>query len=225
MDWAQAEAAKARREAESVENNEQHLTTLEEVALAQLFEAHSVVADALKQYDDLEKMAADEQEMRAVQERSKKETRLDRRVSWGKTRSQVLTLCSSRWTCLFQARPPKPLPPDRHLLIMLLLVEAVVSALRRTMTELFLTPRHRRRNAILASRLPTRFSCTLSATVVGRARRHRIVEASLSRPGCLLHPLATRLLWGALGSPDLVLYPVRGSCALSTARAPTASLV
>ncbi|KAL1408179.1 hypothetical protein Q8F55_004984 [Vanrija albida] len=81
MDWAQAEAAKARREAESVENpqEQQHHTTLEEVALAQLFEAHSVVADALKQYDDLERMAADEQEMRAVQERSKKETRLDRR--------------------------------------------------------------------------------------------------------------------------------------------------
>jgi hypothetical protein len=64
--------------------------TREENALTLVIEAHSLVADGLKQYDDLERMAIDEREMRAVQERSKKETRMDRKV--GNKGRMVLTV-------------------------------------------------------------------------------------------------------------------------------------
>lgn len=77
MDWAQSEAARSRRVANSVDGP--HHSTAEENALALLFEAHGILTDALKQHDDLEKMAADDREIRSVQERSKKDTRMDRR--------------------------------------------------------------------------------------------------------------------------------------------------
>ena len=60
-----------------------HEATVEEQALATLFEAHGALAEALKQHDDLENLAADEKELREVRERSKKETRMDRNVSEG----------------------------------------------------------------------------------------------------------------------------------------------
>jgi hypothetical protein len=60
-----------------------HGATVEEQALATLFDAHGALAEALKQHDDLERMAADEKELREVRERSKKETRMDRNVSDG----------------------------------------------------------------------------------------------------------------------------------------------
>jgi hypothetical protein len=60
-----------------------HEATVEEQALATLFDAHGALAEALKQHDDLERMAADEKELREVRERSKKETRMDRNVSDG----------------------------------------------------------------------------------------------------------------------------------------------
>ena len=55
--------------------------TMEEQALGTLFEAHGALAEALKQHDDLERIAVDEQEFREVRERSKKDTRMDRNVS------------------------------------------------------------------------------------------------------------------------------------------------
>ena len=63
------------------ESDDSHGATMEEQALGQLFEAHAVLAESLKQHDDLERMAMDEREMREVRERSKKETRMDRNVS------------------------------------------------------------------------------------------------------------------------------------------------
>lgn len=56
-------------------------STQEEQALGTLFEAHSQLAEALKQHDDLERLAVDDAEMREVRERSKKEIRMDRSVS------------------------------------------------------------------------------------------------------------------------------------------------
>lgn len=63
--------------------------TLEEEALGTLFEAHSNLAEAIRQHDELERMAQDEQELRQVRERSRKETRMDRNVS-----RLPITLCS-----------------------------------------------------------------------------------------------------------------------------------
>ena len=87
MDWAQAEASKS-REAANVQrlmttDHEQDVRsqTMEEEALAALFEAHSNLAEAIRQHDELERMAQDEQELRQVRERSRKETRMDRNVS------------------------------------------------------------------------------------------------------------------------------------------------
>lgn len=87
MDWAQAEASRS-REAVNVHrlmttDQEQDVRsqTLEEEALATLFEAHSNLAEAIRQHDELERMAQDEQELRQVRERSRKETRMDRNVS------------------------------------------------------------------------------------------------------------------------------------------------
>jgi hypothetical protein len=68
--------------ANDVGTDAEHLgSTIEEKALAALFEAHGMLAEALKQHDDMERMAADEKELREVRERSKKETRMDRNVS------------------------------------------------------------------------------------------------------------------------------------------------
>ncbi|WVQ68769.1 uncharacterized protein L199_006978 [Kwoniella botswanensis] len=84
MDWAQAEAARSRERHASltldgnpnVDNTKQD--TPEEQALGSLLEAHSALGEALKQHDDLTKLAGEEKEMREVRERSKKETRMDR---------------------------------------------------------------------------------------------------------------------------------------------------
>ena len=54
--------------------------TTEEMALGELFETHSALAEALKQHDDMERMAVDEMEMREVRERSKKDTKMERNV-------------------------------------------------------------------------------------------------------------------------------------------------
>ena len=82
IDWAQAEANQSRErvltEAYMDGQEEVRGTTMEEQALALLFEAHSALADALKHHDDLERVAMDEEEMREVQERSKQETRMER---------------------------------------------------------------------------------------------------------------------------------------------------
>ncbi|KIR78097.1 hypothetical protein I305_04739 [Cryptococcus gattii E566] len=86
MDWAQAEASRSReRHANltldgSVPNNTNvsSETTPEERALAALFEAHAMLAEVMKQHDQLERMAHDEKELRVVRERSKKETKMDR---------------------------------------------------------------------------------------------------------------------------------------------------
>lgn len=86
MDWAQAEASRS-REAVNVHrlmttDHEQDVNsqTMEEEALGTLFEAHSSLAEAIRQHDELERMAQDEQELRQVRERSRKETRMDRNV-------------------------------------------------------------------------------------------------------------------------------------------------
>ncbi|WWC87356.1 uncharacterized protein L201_002245 [Kwoniella dendrophila CBS 6074] len=84
MDWAQAEANRSRErhavltlDGSPNSDNTKH-DTLEEKALAILLEAHSALGEALKQHDDLSKLAGEEQELREVRERSKKETRFDR---------------------------------------------------------------------------------------------------------------------------------------------------
>nr|ODN85986.1 hypothetical protein L203_04486 [Cryptococcus depauperatus CBS 7841] len=85
MDWAQAEAARSRERyvnlaAEKMQSpdNATMESTLEEKALAALFDAHGVLADVMHQHDQLERLAEDEREFREVQERSKKETKIDR---------------------------------------------------------------------------------------------------------------------------------------------------
>ena len=86
IEWAQAEAAQSRERVLIMarmegSDDEARGSTLEEDALHSLFEAHSALGEALKQHDDLERMARDEKEMREVRERSKKETRMNRTVS------------------------------------------------------------------------------------------------------------------------------------------------
>ncbi|OCF40210.1 hypothetical protein I317_05967 [Kwoniella heveanensis CBS 569] len=88
MDWAQAEAARSRERhanltldssgnANAALDTTKH-DTPEEKALATLFEAHSALSEALKQHDELDRLGAEEKELREVRERSKKETRMDR---------------------------------------------------------------------------------------------------------------------------------------------------
>nr|XP_018265924.1 uncharacterized protein I303_02301 [Kwoniella dejecticola CBS 10117]OBR88082.1 hypothetical protein I303_02301 [Kwoniella dejecticola CBS 10117] len=84
MDWAQAEAARSRERSAALTldgnpntDNTKHDTS-EEQALATLLEAHSALGEALKQHDDLSKLAGEEREMREVRERSKKDTKMDR---------------------------------------------------------------------------------------------------------------------------------------------------
>lgn len=90
MDWAQAEASRSRERHVnltldgSVPNsmNANSETTPEERALAALFEAHAMLADVMKQHDELERMAQNEKELWEVRERSKKETKMDRSVRY-----------------------------------------------------------------------------------------------------------------------------------------------
>ncbi|ODO02955.1 hypothetical protein I350_05798 [Cryptococcus amylolentus CBS 6273] len=88
MDWAQAEASQSRERLSKSgalmihdgppADTQGPESTLEERALATLFETHAMLAEVIKQHDDLERMAVDEKELREVRERSKKETRMDR---------------------------------------------------------------------------------------------------------------------------------------------------
>jgi hypothetical protein len=87
MDWAQAEASRSRENANvqrvMTTDHEQDVRsqTFEEEALGSLFEAHSALAEAIRQHDELERMAQDELELKEVRERSRKDTRMDRNVS------------------------------------------------------------------------------------------------------------------------------------------------
>lgn len=85
IDWAQAEAYQSREraimDASAAGYAPAPVSTPEEQALGTLFEAHGQLAEALKQHDDMERLAVDDAEMREVRERSKKETRMDRNVS------------------------------------------------------------------------------------------------------------------------------------------------
>ena len=55
--------------------------TVEEELLAELLAANQENMEALRAHDEMEQMALAEREEREVQERSRKETRLDRTVS------------------------------------------------------------------------------------------------------------------------------------------------
>jgi predicted transposase YbfD/YdcC len=86
MDWAQAEASRSRENINvqrlMTTDSEQDVRsqTMEEEALASLFEAHSALAEGIRQHDELERMAQDEYELKQVRERSRKDTRMDRNV-------------------------------------------------------------------------------------------------------------------------------------------------
>lgn len=80
MGWAQSEAERSRRIANSVPRAEQGtLATAEESALEILLKAHGHLSDTLKEYDDLSERCIEDRQMREVQERSKTDTRMDRR--------------------------------------------------------------------------------------------------------------------------------------------------
>ena len=87
MDWAQAEASRSRENINvqrlMTTDSEQDVRsqTMEEEALGSLFEAHSALAEGIRQHDELERMAQDEAELRQARERSRKDTRMDRNVS------------------------------------------------------------------------------------------------------------------------------------------------
>lgn len=55
--------------------------TIEESALAALFEAHAALSEAIRQHDELDRMAMEQREMSEVRERSKKDMRMGRDVS------------------------------------------------------------------------------------------------------------------------------------------------
>lgn len=96
MEWAQAEAAQSRERSTSVGHDSSesghHETTVEEAALASVFEAHGALSEVLKQHDDLGQLARDERQMREIKERSKTEVRMDRNVS-GATPHSVYPFC------------------------------------------------------------------------------------------------------------------------------------
>jgi len=88
--WATAQADRSRDEllqaymASQPGVDPQHLqipTSKEEELLAALLGANEELVEAFRIYDDLERLGFAEQEEREVQERSRKETRLDRSVS------------------------------------------------------------------------------------------------------------------------------------------------
>lgn len=119
IDWAQAEANQSRERAffEASMNGLDDVQglTMEEQALGALFEAHSALGEALKQHDDMERMAVDDMEMREARERSKKETKMDRNVSGSKGVRFTLTCrVTNRRICLLQISTPADLLPDHH---------------------------------------------------------------------------------------------------------------
>lgn len=75
MAWASSLADKSKSKRERDE------PTAEEQAFAGLLDANEQLSEALKLHEEMEKMARDEREMQAAEERSRKETRLDRSVS------------------------------------------------------------------------------------------------------------------------------------------------
>lgn len=91
MGWAQAEASRSHERtnqggALSLDvqptdpRDRPKGSTIEEEALAALFEAHAALAEAIKQHDELDRMAMEYREMKEVRERSKKDTRMGRDV-------------------------------------------------------------------------------------------------------------------------------------------------
>ncbi|BEJ17623.1 hypothetical protein CspHIS471_0610240 [Cutaneotrichosporon sp. HIS471] len=78
MAWAESQAEKSRRTANSVPRSEQGtLATPEESAMEVLLNAHGQLANSLTEYGDLENRSIEELEVRLVQERSKTDTRRD----------------------------------------------------------------------------------------------------------------------------------------------------
>jgi hypothetical protein len=55
--------------------------TIEESALGALFDAHHALSEAIKQHDELDRMAMEQREISEVRERSKKDTKMGRDVS------------------------------------------------------------------------------------------------------------------------------------------------
>ncbi|BEI96299.1 hypothetical protein CcaverHIS631_0112480 [Cutaneotrichosporon cavernicola] len=78
MAWAESQAEKSRRTANSVPRAEQiTLATPEESAMGVLLQAHGKLAESLTEYGDLQNRSIEELEIRLVQERSKTDTRRD----------------------------------------------------------------------------------------------------------------------------------------------------
>ncbi|WVQ76618.1 hypothetical protein IAR50_006291 [Cryptococcus sp. DSM 104548] len=130
MDWAQAEASQSRERlnksgALTIHDGPAFDTqgpesTLEERALATLFETHAMLAEVIKQHDELERMAADEKELREVRERSKKDTRMDRgqqmqMLSVGPTAGAASSSRSPSPTPAIPLPPVQPAPQAANL--------------------------------------------------------------------------------------------------------------
>lgn len=119
IDWAQAEANQSREramfEASMNGTDEGSGLTTEEMALGELFETHSALAEALKQHDDMERMAVDEMEMREVRERSKKDTKMERNVGINFRRHWNALICRvvKRQTSSLRDSTLEDLPLDR----------------------------------------------------------------------------------------------------------------
>lgn len=96
--WATAQADRSREELRRIyldENGQETRpipTSKEEELLAALLAANQELLEAFKIYDDLERLGVAEQEEREVEERSRKEIRLDRTVSAPST--PFLLVCS-----------------------------------------------------------------------------------------------------------------------------------
>lgn len=85
MAWASslADKSKSRRERDE--------PTAEEEAFASLIDANEQLAEVLRLHEEMEKLARDERDMQAAEERSRREMRLDRSVSTP-SRATLLTL-------------------------------------------------------------------------------------------------------------------------------------
>lgn len=55
--------------------------TIEEQALSVMFDAHAALSEAIRQHDEMERMAQEQKQISEVRERSKKETKMGRDVS------------------------------------------------------------------------------------------------------------------------------------------------
>lgn len=105
MDWAQAEASRSRENINvqrlMTTDSEQDVRsqTMEEEALGSLFEAHSALAEGIRQHDELERMAQDEAELRQARDRSRKDTRMDRNVSHLSLSTARIILMNRSYSC------------------------------------------------------------------------------------------------------------------------------